>query len=68
MSNVAKGIEVSAASAKGLEDAVKTGLEKVARTVGNIRGAWVSEVKVRTSPDGSIREWRVCMRVSFVVE
>jgi flavin-binding protein dodecin len=68
MSNVAKIIEISSSSPKSVEDAVKGGLEKVAHTVGNIRGAWVSEVKVRTSPVGEIKEWRVCLRVSFVVE
>lgn len=68
MSTVAKIIEVSSSSPKSLEDAVQGGLSKTARTIANIQGAWVSEIKVRTSPDGQITEWRVCMRVSFVVE
>lgn len=68
MSTVAKIIEVSASSPKSLEDAVQDGLSKTAKTISNIQGAWVSEIKVRTSPDGKITEWRVCMRVSFVVE
>jgi flavin-binding protein dodecin len=47
---------------------VRTGLAKVAETIGNVRGAWISETKVVTAPDGEIEEWRVCMRVTFVVE
>ena len=68
MSQVAKVIEVSSASAVGLEDAVQGGLNKVAESVDGIQGAWVSEIKVRTDPSGAIEEWRVCMRVSFIVD
>lgn len=68
MSNVAKVIEVSTASSTGLEDAIQSGLKKVASSVSDIQGAWVSEIKVRTHPDGQISQWRVCLRVSFVVD
>lgn len=67
MGTVTKVIEVSSSSAKSVEDAVQLGLKKVAGTVKGIKGAWVNEVKVITSDDGSITEWRVNMRVSFVV-
>ncbi|WP_339830115.1 dodecin family protein [uncultured Arenimonas sp.] len=67
MGTVTKVIEVSSSSAKSVEDAVQTGLKKVASTVKGIKGAWVNEIKVITSDDGSITEWRVNMRVSFVV-
>lgn len=66
--SIAKVIEISAASNQGLEDSIRSGLRKVARTVDNVQGAWVSEIKVRTGPDGSVAEWRVCMRVSFIVD
>jgi flavin-binding protein dodecin len=66
--SVAKIIEVSSSSSEGLEDAVASGLRKVSDTVTGVQGAWVSEIKVRTDPDGEISEWRVCMRVSFVVD
>ena len=65
---VVKFIEVSSSSGKGFEDAVAAGLKKVAASVKNIRGAWVNEMKVKCSPDGAVAEWRVNMRVSFVVE
>ncbi|GGA85964.1 hypothetical protein GCM10011521_25560 [Arenimonas soli] len=67
MGTVTKVIEVSSSSGKSVEDAVQLGLKKVASTVKGIKGAWVNEVKVITSDDGSITEWRVNMRVSFVV-
>lgn len=66
-SSVTKVIEVSASSKKGIEDAMSVGLKKVAKTVKGIKGAWVNDIKVVTNDDGSIVEWRVNMRVSFVV-
>lgn len=66
-STVTKVIEVSASSSKGIEDAMQSGLKKVASTVKGIKGAWVNEIKVVTHDDGSIAEWRINMRVSFVV-
>ena len=51
-----------------IEDAVRTGLKKCAKSVKNIKGAWINETKVVTDDQGNIIEWRVNMRVSFVVE
>ncbi len=68
MGTVTKVIEVSSSSKKNMEDAVQSGLKKVAKSVKNIKGAWVNEIKVVTGDDGSITEWRVNMRVSFVVD
>lgn len=65
---VAKFIEVSSSSSKGFDDAVAGGLKKVASSVKNLKGAWINEMKVVCNPDGSISEWRVNMRVSFVVD
>jgi hypothetical protein len=68
MSNIAKTIEISAASGKSLEDAIQGGLRKVADTIDEIQGAWVSDIKVRTAPNGDITEWRACLRVTFIVD
>jgi flavin-binding protein dodecin len=66
--SVAKVIEINASSAKGVEDAVQHGLNKAAESVKKIKGAWVNEIKVVTGDDGKITEWRVDMKVSFVVD
>jgi len=67
MATVTKVIEVSSSSKKSVEDAVQSGLKKVSKSVKNIKGAWVNDIKVVCDDDGSITEWRVNMRVSFVV-
>ncbi|MGY0505926.1 dodecin family protein [Luteimonas sp. e5] len=66
--SVAKVIELNAASATSMEDAVKHGLAKASETVKNIQGAWVNEIKVVTNADGSVKEWRVNLRITFIVE
>jgi len=67
MSTVAKVIEINSASKKGFEDAVQHGLKKVSKSVKGIKGAWINDIKVITEDDGTITEWRVDMRVSFIV-
>lgn len=66
--SIAKVIEVSSSSPKSIDDAVQSGLLKVATTVKNLKGAWINEIKVVTDGDGRVTEWRVNMRVNFVVE
>ncbi len=66
--SVAKIIELNAASKTSMEDAVKVGLKKCSESVKNIKGAWVNEIKVVTDSDGNVTEWRVNLRVSFVVQ
>lgn len=66
--SVAKVIELNAASEKSMEDAVQRGLKKAAESVKNIKGAWVNEVKVVTDDVGNVTEWRVNMKVNFIVK
>jgi flavin-binding protein dodecin len=64
---VAKVVEISSSSPTSFEDAVKTGIEKAGETLRGIQGAWVSEEKVEVE-DGKITEYRVTLRVTFVLE
>ena len=64
---VAKVVEVSASSPTSFEDAVKNGIEKASESLRGIKGAWVSEEKVEVV-DGKIVEFRVTLRISFVLE
>lgn len=66
--SVVKFVEISSSSKVSIEDAVKLGLSKTAKTLQNIQGAWINETKVKTSPKGEVTEWRVNMRISFIVD
>lgn len=65
--SVTKVIELNA-SGKGIEDAVEQGLRKAAKSVKNIKSAWVNEIRAMTAEDGSVTEWRVNMKINFVVD
>lgn len=66
--SVVKFIEISASSPDSIEAAVRHGLAKAAESIKNIQGAWINETKVITSAKGEVTEWRVNMRVSFLVD
>jgi flavin-binding protein dodecin len=65
--SVAKTSEITASSSKSFEDAVRLGISKMSKSVDNIEGAWVKEQKV-TVDDGEVAEYRVTMKVTFVVK
>lgn len=64
--SVAKNIEITASSAIGFDDAIKLGIARAAKTINNIRGAWIKEQKVEVS-NGNVTEFRVTMVLTFVL-
>lgn len=64
---IAKVIEVNSSSTKSFEDAIQSGITKVSETVKNIQGAWINEQKVVVK-ENKITEYRVNLKISFVVE
>lgn len=65
--SVAKVTEISCSSKKSFDDAVEVGIKRAAKTLKNVQGAWISEMKVAVK-DGKISEYRVNMRVTFVLK
>ncbi|CRK75547.1 MULTISPECIES: dodecin family protein [Nereida] len=65
--SVARVTEVIASSKKSFDDAIETGVERAAKTLKNVTGAWVQDQKVTVS-DGKIDEYRVVLKVTFVLE
>ncbi len=66
--SVAKVIEITATSPGSFEDAIRKGISKAQKTVDGIRGAWISEQKVELADDGTIKHFRVDMKLTFVLE
>jgi dodecin len=65
--SVAKVSEIISSSPTSFEDAVQKGIARANKTLKNVRGAWISEQKVDVE-NGKIKEYRVAMRVTFVLE
>jgi len=64
--SVARVTEITSASPTSFEDAIVEGIKRANRTLENIKGAWVQEMKVEVD-DGKITEYRVNMKVTFVL-
>ena len=65
--SVAKVTEIIASSPKSFEDALQQGLARANKTLKNVRGAWIAAQKVDIE-NGKIKEYRVTMRVTFVLK
>lgn len=65
--SVARVTEITSASEKSFDDALERGIERATRTLKNVKGAWVQDQQV-TVKDGRIDEYRVNMKVTFVLE
>jgi hypothetical protein len=63
---IAKVTEIIASSPKSFEDAIQQGIARAHKTLKNVRGAWIAEQKVSVDK-GKIKEYRVTMRVTFVL-
>jgi len=65
--SVAKVTELSSTSTESFDDAVKQGIARASKTLDNITGAWVSEMKVDCDGE-NVTKYRVNMKVTFVLK
>ena len=65
--SVARVTEITAASTKSFDDAVAIGIARANKTLENVKSAWIKDQKV-TVRDGQIEEYRVTMKVTFVLK
>jgi flavin-binding protein dodecin len=66
--SVARVTEIIASSKESFEDATRKGLKRASKTLKNVRGAWVDGQKVECDSQGHIKEFRVILKVTFVLE
>lgn len=65
--SVARVTEITASSSESFEDAIQKGIERANSTLRNVKGAWVNEQTVKVD-NGRISEYRVNMRVTFILD
>ncbi len=65
--SVARVTEIIAASSKSFEDAVQVGVARANKTLQNVKSAWIEDEKVMIV-DGKITEYRVALKVTFVLK
>jgi flavin-binding protein dodecin len=64
--SVAKTLEIISSSTDSIEAAVRDGIAKVGETVNGIEGVWVKGTKAVVR-DNKITEWRVTLKITFIV-
>ncbi len=65
--SVVKVTEIISSSEKNFDDAITQGVKRANKTLKNIKSVWVKEQKAMVD-DGKISEYRVAMKVSFVLK
>jgi flavin-binding protein dodecin len=65
--SVAKVTELSVTSTKSFEDAIQQGIERATKTLRNVKGAWVKEMRVSVE-DNKVAEYQVNLQVTFVLD
>jgi flavin-binding protein dodecin len=65
--SIAKVTEITASSTENFEDAIRQGIARAAETIHGMQSAWVQEQKVVIA-DGAVSEWRVNLKITFVLD
>ena len=65
--SVARVVEISSTSSKSFEDAIAQGIARAAKTLRNVKSAWVKEQEVQVN-DGKIVAYKVNLKVTFVLD
>ncbi len=66
--SVARVTEIKASSTKGFDDALRVGVARAAKTLKNVKSAWIENQEVSIDEKGDIAEYRVHLKVTFILE
>ncbi|MEL6666317.1 MAG: dodecin family protein [Pseudomonadota bacterium] len=64
---IARVTEIIAGSKKSFDDAIKKGIARANKTLNNVEGAWVKDQSL-VLDKGEIKEYRVVMKVTFILK
>ena len=66
--SIARVTEIKSSSTKSFDDAIKAGISRAAKTLKNVKSAWIENQEVVVDDDGKVEEYRVQMKVTFILE
>lgn len=66
--SVAKVTEIIATSTKSFEDAIIIGVARAHKTLKNLKSAWVQNQQLKLNDEGQITEYRVQLKITFLIE
>ena len=65
--SIARVTEIKSSSTKSFDDAIRTGLARANKKLKNVKGAWIQNQEVLLDEAGKIAEYRVQMKVTFIL-
>lgn len=65
---ISRTTEVKSGSPLSFDDAIKRGIARAEKTLKNVRGAWIKNQEVLVDEKGRISEYRVQMKITFILE
>jgi flavin-binding protein dodecin len=66
--SIARVTEIKASSTKSFDDAIKAGIARAQKTLTKVRAAWIENQEVIIDDKGQITEYRVQLKVTFILE
>jgi len=66
--SIARVTEIKANSPTSFDDAIKMGVARAVKTLKNVKSAWIVNQDVKIGDDGQISEYRVQLKVTFILE
>ena len=66
--SIARVTEIKASSPVSFADAISAGIVRAQKTLSNVRSAWIENQEVLIDGNGQITEYRVQMKVTFILE
>jgi hypothetical protein len=66
--SISRTTEIKSSSALSFEDAMKKGIARARKTLANVKGAWIENQEVLIDEKGNITEYRVQMKITFILE
>jgi len=65
--SIVRVTEIKSSSTKSFDDAIRTGLTRANKKLKNVKGAWIQNQEVLLDEAGKIVEYRVQMKVTFIL-
>ena len=66
--SISRVTEIKSSSKISFDDAMKKGITRAKKTLKNVRGAWIENQEILLDEKGKISEYRVQMKITFILE
>ena len=66
--SIAKVTEIIASSTESFDDAINMGVARAQKTLKHLKSAWVQNQQIKLDDEGRITEYRVQLKITFILE